>query len=98
MRQMLHVPPNPCGQGAILVVLIHSGEMTPLRVTAQKLRHARFEIDTKPLPLQEEETYTRRRMRCTQTWVQTWRRKKQGDESGFQQHPVGLIAREILCC
>ena len=94
MRQVLHVPADPRGQRAILVVLVHGRKVAPLRVAAGELHHARFEINPKPLPLQQEPAHARGRIVRAPSRPQPARSEEQRQESRFQQHAVRLIARE----
>ncbi len=55
VRQVLNVPTDPGGQGTVLVVLIHRGQVAPFGVAAEQLHQARFEVDAEPLPLQQEQ-------------------------------------------
>ena len=92
---MLHVPADPGGQRAVLVVLVHRGEVTPLLVAAEPLHQPRFEVDTKPFPLQEPEAEADRWVCRAETRAQSGRSEEHGDESGFEQHAIGLIGREV---
>ncbi len=96
VRQMLYVPADPGGQRAVLVVVVHGGEVSPLNISAGQLHHARFEVDAKPLPLQQEQAGARRRTRPPQARPESSGSEEQRDESGLQQHAVRLIAGEIL--
>src|SRR5581483_3837175 len=96
VRQMLHVPSDPCGQRSILVILIHGSEVPPLGVPAHQLHYPAFEIDPKPLPLQQKQARSSRRMLRRETWAKPGRREKQADESRLQKHSVGLVSRKIL--
>src|SRR5690349_10477117 len=96
VRQLLYVPAYPGGQGTILVILVHGGEVAPLRIAAEQLDAARFEINAEPLPLQQEKGGARGRMAAAQAGPQAGRGEKQGEEAGLQQHAVGLIAGKIL--
>ena len=40
VRQVLDVPTDPGGQGTVLVVLVHGGQMAPFRIAAQQLHQA----------------------------------------------------------
>ena len=95
MWQMLDVPADPGGQRAVLVVLVHRGEVAPLRIAAEQLDHAGFEVDAEPLPLQEEQAGARRRMVSSPAGPDAARREEECDEAGFEQHAVGLIAGEV---
>src|SRR5215467_11436334 len=96
VRKVLSVPANPGRQGAVLVVLVHGGEMPPLRIAAQQFDGARLEINPKPLPLQQEQAGARGWNGRAHPWTKSRRRKEQGNESSFQQHPVRLISGKIL--
>src|SRR6266850_534723 len=96
MWRMPHVPANPGWQRTILVILVERREVSPLRIAAQDLRHARFEIDPEAFPDQQENTRTRRSAVFAPTRAKTTRRKKHRNKSRFQQHPVGLVGGEIL--
>src|SRR5262245_14481126 len=96
VRKMLHIPSDPRGQRPVLVVLIHGSEVAPLRIAAQQLDRARLKIDAKPLPQQQKQTNPRWRTVTSQPRPQPARRKKQTDESGFEQHAIRLVAGKIL--
>ena len=96
VRQVLRVPPDPGGQRAILVILIHGREMTPLRVAAGDLHDAGLEIDAEPQPLQQEKAGPRWRMPLAPTRTQARRREKHAHEASAQQHPVRLIGSKCL--
>ena len=96
MRQVLHVPANPGGQRPVLVILVHGGEVPPLRISAQNLDHAGFKVDAKPLPLQQEQTGSRNRMPPSEAGTKAGRRKEPGDESSLEQHAIRLVAGKIL--
>ena len=96
VRQMLHVPSRPRGQRPVLIVFIHGGEVAPVHVTAHELHQSGFEVDPEPLPPQHEEADTRRRIVRAQSRTKSTRREPDGDEPRLEQHPVGLVGREIL--
>ena len=45
MREMLRVPGDPGGQRAILVIVVHGGEIAPFRIAAGDFGYARLEVD-----------------------------------------------------
>ena len=93
--QMLDVPADEGGQGTVLVVLVHRGEVTPLGIAGEQLDDAGFEIDAEPLPLQEEECGARRRGVDAPAGPESARREEEGEEAGFKEHAVGLVAGEV---
>src|ERR1700733_11760060 len=95
MRKMLYVPANPGWERTILVILIHRREVPPLRIATRDFCHARFEINPKPLPQQQEHARANRRLPHAEARPQSVRRKKQRDKSSFQQHPVRLIPGKL---
>src|SRR5580700_1852495 len=95
---MLHIPANPCRQRTVLVVLIHGGEVAPLLLATDQLHQARVEVDSKPLPLQQKQACSHRRMIICQTRTASCRREEKRNEARFQQHSVRLVARKILRC
>src|ERR1700735_424082 len=70
MREVLHVPADPGGKRAILVVVVHGGEMAPGLVTARELRDAGFEVDAKPFPAEQEKAEAGRRVSASEAWQQ----------------------------
>src|SRR5215472_4181021 len=60
--EMLNVPTDPGGERAVLVVLVHCGEVAPLRIAAQLLHQARLEVDAEPLPAEQPQAYARWRI------------------------------------
>ncbi len=96
VREVLHVPANPARQRAILIVVVHGGEIAPGSVAAGELHHAGFEIDAKPFPEQQKKAGARGRMPAAQARTESGRGEEKRDESCLEQHAVGLIAREIL--
>src|SRR5436305_2357341 len=96
LRKLLHVPANPCRQGAVLVIVVHGGEMSPGIVAAGELYNAGFKVDAEPFPLEEKQAETRRRMRRANARPQAGRREEERDETSFQQHAIRLEAGKIL--
>src|SRR6185437_3553617 len=96
VRKLLYVPANPCGQGAVLIVVIHGSEVTPRVVATGKLHNAVFKVDAEPFPLKKKQAETRRGRRVTQAGPQAGWRKKERDETGFHEHAIRLEAGEIL--
>ena len=63
-------------QKVLGVTLIHRGEAPPLRIAAQELDNAGFEVDAEPLPLQQEEAGTGRWRAAAQAGEQaTWNKR-----------------------
>ncbi len=60
VRQMLHIPADPGGQRAVLIVLIHCGQVAPLGIPARQLDYARFKVNAEPLPQQQPQRKARR--------------------------------------
>ena len=96
VRKLLHIPAKPCGQRAVLVVVVHGGQVAPGIVAAGKLDDAGFKVDAEPFPAKQKQAEARRRMGRAKTGPQAGRRKEERDEAGFQQHAVRLKAGEIL--
>src|SRR5277367_4243739 len=92
---MLRVPANPCWQRPILIILIERGEVPPLRVAARDLRNAGFEVDAEPFPKNQIDRSANRRVGLRQARPKSARRNEKREESGLEQHSVGLIAGEI---
>src|SRR5262249_15771966 len=82
VRPLLHVPADPSGQRAILVILIHRGEVAPSRIAAKILGNARFEIDCEPDKLQKKKARARWRRGFAQTCTQARRGEKERNKSG----------------
>src|SRR5438132_4725905 len=95
VRQMLHIPADPSGQRSILVVLVHRGQIAPLRISAGDLCDARFEVDMEPLPLQEEEAGAYRRPHSTPAWEDSWRGKDRKSTRLNSSHTV--ISYAVFC-
>ncbi len=93
---MLRVPADPRGQRAVLVVLVHRGEVAPGRVAARQLHHARLEVDAEPLPQQQQDRRPRWRPPRSPPRQQPRRSQKEREKPRLQQHPIGLVAGEIL--
>src|ERR1700677_3505096 len=96
VRQMLHVPANPCGQRTLLIVLIHGCKVAPLWISTHDLRDAGLEVDAKPLPEQQEQTRAARPRCGAHARPKSRRSKKESNESSFKQHPVRLMTGKIL--
>src|SRR5438270_7503905 len=96
VRKLLHILANPCGQRAVLVIVVHGGEMTPGIVAAGELYNAGFKVDAEPFPPEKKQAETRRRLRSANARPQAGRREEERDETSFQQHAVRLEAGEIL--
>src|SRR4029077_3156007 len=84
MRKMLHVPADPCGQRTILIVVVHRREVAPRGIAAPDFRHARFEIDPEPLPLQQKHTRARGWIASPQSRPESRGRKKQRYKTRFE--------------
>src|SRR6266849_7017070 len=95
VRQVLGVPADPGGQRAVLIVLVHGGEMAPLRIAAGNFGDAGFEVNAEPFPEKKKDTGAHGRAVCCESGTKSRRRKKEGDEAGFEEHAVGLIARKV---
>src|SRR6266478_8342811 len=93
--QMLCVPADPGGQRTVLVVLVHSGEIAPLRIAAGNFGHAGFEINAKPFPEEKKNASTHGRAVCREAGTKAGRGEKKGDKAGFEEHAVGLITGEV---
>ena len=52
MGKLLDIPPDPGGQRAVLIVLIHGGEIAPGGIAAEIFCEAGFEIDAEPNELE----------------------------------------------
>ncbi len=96
VRQVMRVPGDPCGQRSILIILIHGREISPFRVASQDFRDPRFKINAEHQPNQKKPAGARGSIRIPPARPPSGGRKKQTDETRFEQHAVGLIAREIL--
>src|SRR6266851_6321052 len=94
-RQMLCVPADPGGQRTVLVVLVHSGEIAPLRIAAGNFGDARFEVNAKPFPEEKKNASTHGRAVCREAGTKAERSEKKGDKAGFEEHAVGLITGEV---
>src|SRR6267378_5181158 len=94
-RQMLCVPADPGGQRTVLIVLVHSGEIAPLRIAAGNFGHAGFEINAKPFPEEKTNAGARGRAVCREAATKAGRGEKKGDKAGFEEHAVGLITGEV---
>src|SRR5712664_4444577 len=95
LGQMLCVPADPGGQRTVLVILIHSGEMAPLRIAAGNFGDARFEVNAKPFPEEKKNASTHGRAVCREAGTKAGRGEKKGDKAGFEEHAVGLITGEV---
>src|SRR5579885_1915043 len=95
VRQLLRVPADPGGQRAVLVILVHRRQMAPLGIVAGQLGDAGFKVNSKPLPLEQEQAGRRCRTGFPQPGAKSRRREEQREESRSQQHAVGLIIRKI---
>src|SRR5581483_6726895 len=96
--KMLHIPADPGGERAILVVLVHGGEVAPFGIATEELNEAGFKVDTKPFPQNEELAGARRGGGCTEAGPEAARREEERNEAGFEQHAIGLIVGEVLSC
>src|SRR6185437_5860338 len=96
MWQVLHVVADPRRQRAVLVILVHRRKVPPLRITAEQLHQTRLEVNPKPFPLKQKVAGARGRTVGSQPGPKTGGRQKEREESGFEQHSIGLIAGENL--
>src|SRR6266481_818803 len=92
---MLCVPADPGGQRTVLVVLVHGREMAPLRIAAGDFGDAGFKVNAEPFPEKKKNAGAHRRAAGREAGTKARRRQKERDEAGFEEHAVGLIAREI---
>ncbi len=90
--KLVRVPADPRRERAVLVILVHCGEVAPLRVAARDLCDAGLEVDAEEFPLQEKQTGTRRRMGSPPSGTDPWRREEEPEETGFEEHAVRLVA------
>src|ERR1700753_2591465 len=95
---MLDIPADPAWQRAVLVVLVHCGQVTPLDIAAEPLHQARLEVDAEPLPLQQPQAHADGRMRGAEARAESGWSEEHRYEARFQQHSVGLIGREVTRC
>src|SRR5258708_30304920 len=91
---MLCVPADPGGQRTVLVILIHSGEIAPLRIAAGNFGDARFEVNAKPFPEEKKNASTHGRAVCREAGTKAGRGEEKGDKASFEEHAVGLITGE----
>src|SRR5262249_53171464 len=89
---------DPRGQGAILIILVHRGEVAPGRIATKILGNTGFEIDREPDELQQKKTRTRWRGGFSEARSHARRPEKEGNKSGGEEHAVRLIAGKILSC
>ena len=83
MRQLLRVPADERRQRAVLVVLVHRGQIAPLLFAAEEIHQSRLEVDAEPLVSQHEHG-------CVRRWL-PFRAEKEREERGLEQHAVRLI-------
>ena len=95
VREVLDIPADPGGERAVLVVLVHRGEVTPFGIAGEQLDDAGFEVDAEPLPQEKEKGRARRRGLDSPAGPEPARGEKEGEEAGFEEHAVGLVAGEI---
>ena len=96
VRQMLHVPADPGRQRPVLVVLVHGGEVAPLRDRRWPASPRRTRSRCGTTPIAAGTGWRGRRMIAAEAWTKSRRREEQRDESRLQQHAVRLVAGEIL--
>src|SRR5258708_3932803 len=93
---MLNIPSDPGRKRAVLIVVVHRSEISPLWISARQFCDSGFEIDAEPFPLKKENACSGWRGCQTPARPNSRRRKKERDEAGFEQHFVRLIAGKIL--
>src|ERR1700739_3111647 len=94
---MLRVPADPGGEGTVLIVLVHGGEVAPLGVAAGDFGDAGFEVDTKPFPEKQKDAGAHWRTLRRETGTKSGRSEEKRDKAGFEEHAVGLVAGKIGC-
>ena len=94
--KVLEVPANPCRQRAVLVVLVHGGEIAPCGIAALEFDDAGLEVDPEPLPQEKEEGGSRGWLLCCEAWKDAGGCEKEREKACFEEHAVGLIAGEVL--
>src|SRR2546427_11307908 len=96
MWQVMRIPANPGGQRAVLIVLVHGRQVTPLWIAPGDLGYAGLEVNREPNPQQQKEARTRTGVAAAPTGPKSRRGKKQTDESHAQEHAVGLVGGKCL--
>ncbi len=96
MGKLLEVPADPSWERAVLVVLVHGGEIAPGGVAGEELDEAGLEVDAEPLPEQEEGCGAGCETACAEAGEEAARGEKEGEEAGFEEHAIGLVAGEVL--
>ena len=76
VRQLLDLPANPGGERAVLVIVVHGGELAPGNVAAGDFGDAGFEIDAKPFPLKKKEAGAGWRICASKAGQKSRRREK----------------------
>src|ERR1700719_244418 len=92
---MFYIPPDPGGQRTVLIILVHGGEVPPLGIAAGNFGDAGFEIDAEPFPQKQKDAGAHGRALRSEARAKSWRREKEGDKAGFEEHAVGLVAGKI---
>src|SRR2546423_14558462 len=95
MGEMLDVPSDPGGQRTVLIILVHGGEIPPLRIATGDFCHARFEVDAEPFPQKEKNGGTHGRARCAEPGTKPCGSEEERKEACFEEHTVRLIAGEF---
>ena len=80
--KLLDVPPDPGGQRAVLIILIHSGEIAPGGVAAEIFCEAGFEIDGEPNEVEQEKAGARRRLGFSEAGTKARGGIEKREESG----------------
>src|SRR5262249_47842757 len=97
VRQMLDVPAGPGGERAVLVVVVHCGEVAPVAGAARGgyQNGAAGEERNPPPPPGKSGGPGAGGPARAETWAQSARGEEDRDESRLKQHSVRLVRREI---
>ena len=71
VRQVLHIPADPCWQRSILIILIHRREVPPLDIAASDFCNTGLEVDAEPFPKEHIERHSNKRPRFSQAWPES---------------------------
>src|SRR5882762_6201217 len=92
---MLQVPADPSRQRTILVILVHGGEVAPLRIAAGDFGDAGLEVNAEPFPEKKKDGGADGWIVGSEAGTKSGRGEEKGDEAGFEKHAVGLVPGEL---
>ena len=91
----MEIPTDPSRERTVLVILVHGGEVAPLRIAAGDFGDAGLEVDAEPFPEKKKDGGADGWIVGSEAGTKSGRGQEKRDEAGFEKHAVGLVAGEL---